>query len=441
MGKLKLSFLNDEILHLYNRRPKLSYREIARIITEEKYPNRKDITYHALRRYISRLIIELDEDVSTNTSSKPNDYKKKKKGDFVLSAWNKLTGLMMDIDEYCIHYNLPRKDITSYKLVSHTGTPFYNIVFKENVADSIDVSFEELIEDAVSKHIEPVKVDKRVAKLDHHTVDRLVYTDTHVGMCVNPNGFGLYGGRWNEEELMDRCDIMVNAVIDNRKSGELYIDDLGDFLDGWNAETARGGHKLPQNMDNEKAFKVGLEFKMRMIDNLIPYFDSITVRNICEDNHAGSFAYVLNHAFKEIVKAKYGLSVSIVNQRKFIDYYTVGDHAIVTSHGKDSSNLKFGFKPHLDPKQIEKVDQYLKSEDVYKKSKYIRFCKGDSHQALFDMSGSDDFDYFNYPALSPSSNWVQTNFKKGRSGFVIEHFNKFERKVSINPFWFDWKND
>lgn len=439
MGKSKLSFLNDEILHLYNRKPKLSYREIARIITEERYPNRKDVTYNGLRRYISRLISELGGDVKNYTSSKSNDYKSKEK--FVLSAWNNETGLMMDIDEYCCHYNLPRRDISSYKLVSHTGTPFYNIVFKENVTDSFSVDFKDVIDEAVSKHIKPVKIYSSSPKLEYDTVDRLVYSDAHVGMCVNPNGFGMYGGKWDEDELMSRCDTMIKCMLDTRKSDELYIDDLGDFLDGWNAETTRGGHKLPQNMDNEKSFKVGLNFKMNIIDNLIPYFESITVRNVCEDNHAGSFAYVLNHAFKEIVKAKYSNSVKVVNQRRFIDYYTVGDHAIVTSHGKDSSNLKFGFKPHLDPKQIEKVDQYLKSEGVYKESKYVRFCKGDSHQALFDMSGSDDFDYFNYPAFSPSSNWVQTNFKKGRSGFVIEHFNKFERKVSINPFWFDWKND
>ena len=38
------------------------------------------------------------------------------------------------------------------------------------------------------------------------------------------------------------------------------------------------------------------------------------------------------------------------------------------------------------------------------------------------MAGSDDFDYFNYPASSPSSQWVQNNFKKGRRGFFIDSF-------------------
>ena len=67
--------------------------------------------------------------VKTKSSTKSNNYKEVPK--FVLSAWSK-QGHMMDIDEYCATYKLPKPDITSYKLVSHTGTPFYNIVFKEN---------------------------------------------------------------------------------------------------------------------------------------------------------------------------------------------------------------------------------------------------------------------------------------------------------------------
>ena len=60
---------------------------------------------------------------------------------------------MMDIDQYCEHYMLPRKDIKKYKLVSHTGTPFYNIEFKDNeIVEHVDVlkSIESLI-DSVPK--------------------------------------------------------------------------------------------------------------------------------------------------------------------------------------------------------------------------------------------------------------------------------------------------
>lgn len=75
--------------------------------------------------------------VDIKNESKSNDYKKP----LILSAWN-VKGFMMDIDEYCDFYKLPRVDISSYKLVSHTGTPFYNIVFKEKSPDDdIDLDY------------------------------------------------------------------------------------------------------------------------------------------------------------------------------------------------------------------------------------------------------------------------------------------------------------
>lgn len=76
---------------------------------------------------------------SSNTSA--NDYKPKKP--FVLSAWNN-KGYMMEIDEYCTHYGLKRDDVSSWKLVSHTGTPFYNIVFKERTDESNKVDIEHI---------------------------------------------------------------------------------------------------------------------------------------------------------------------------------------------------------------------------------------------------------------------------------------------------------
>lgn len=71
--------------------------------------------------------------MSTETETKTNQYNEERP--FVLSAWGD-DGKMMDIDKYCSHYNLPRETIKSYKLVSHTGTPYYNIAFHQNESES-----------------------------------------------------------------------------------------------------------------------------------------------------------------------------------------------------------------------------------------------------------------------------------------------------------------
>ena len=360
--------------------------------------------------------------VEVKTKSKSNEYKPKK--EFVLSAWNS-KGHMMEIDEYCKVYNLPRNDISSYKLVSHTGTPFYNIVFKEN---TIEIAKEEIDFDSiVSKYIKPIKVEVE-SKYNLFDFDVLTYSDVHIGMDTNSKNNSMYSVLWNEEEVMKASNEIVSKVIQNQSSDLLIVDDLGDLLDGFNGKTTRGGHDLPQNMTNTEVFDCALRFKMNILDKLVHHYNRIEFNNICNDNHSGDFAYFLNSAFKSLAEQKYR-NVSVTNYRNFISHYFVNDVCFVITHGKDDSTLKFGFKPALDTKQIEKIDQYCKHNDIYSRSKKIIFKKGDSHQCLFDMSGSDDFYYYNYPALSPSSQWVQNNFKKGRRGFVLESFYGVENTI------------
>ena len=228
----------------------------------------------------------------------------------------------------------------------------------------------------------------------------------------------MYHGKLDKKELFKTAQIVIDKTIEEQESDVLYIDELGDLLDGFNAQTTRGGHSLPQNMTNEQAFDYALEFKLKIVYGLIGSYKEIHISNICNDNHSGSFGYFVNQAFKQIVEIQFK-NVFVTNHRKFINHYFVGNICFVLTHGKDDKSLKFGFKPKLDLKGVEKIDQYLKQNKIYKDAELIIFCKGDSHQALFDLCTSDDFYYFNYPALSPSSNWIKNNFKLGRRGFVL----------------------
>ena len=373
-----------------------------------------------------------------STIPKPKSKKSKKRKEkeipFDLSAWTK-DGKIMDIDEFCSTHNLNRGDISTWRLCTHTKVPTYNISFKENKEVSNVVSYD-FIEELVKKHINPVSIEDKGCE-QSKTFDRLVYSDAHIGMTTNKDGYALYGQKWDEEELNERRKEVEDFINENKESSSLYLDELGDYLDGWDGETTRKGHKLPQNMDNQKAFDVAVSFKVELIDYLVNIYDEIIMNNICEDNHAGSFGYVVNSAVKSILEIKYPKKVKVINHRKFINHYYVGKHAFLISHGKDSKNLKFGFKPHLDPKQVEKIDQYCKINDVYKNSSFVEFSKGDSHQAIMDYATSDDFDYCNYPAFSPSSEWVQTNFKRGRSGFVFYTIDRYSDIKKKTNYWFD----
>lgn len=330
--------------------------------------------------------------------------------------------------QYCREEGLDISKVKSVKYVNHAGQQKFNVVMDYASIIEKDIDFDSII----AKHIKPVEYTAKKIKTDY-LFDRLVYTDVHVGMNVNKDGFSLYGGEWDEEALEETLTEMINHILSTKKSNTLVIDDLGDFADGWNGQTARGGHDLPQNMDNEKAFDVGLNFKVKLTEALSQHYKKIIVHNICNSNHSGSgFDYVINSAYKRIIEAKLN-NVEVINYRKFIEHYNIGKYYFVISHGKDAKNLKFGFKPKLDDKQVEKIKNYIDVNEIPRDA-LIEFSKGDSHQYLFDNSTSDTFNYYNYPALSPSSEWVQTNFKRGRRGFVS--FNYAEDKKTINEFIF-----
>jgi hypothetical protein len=358
------------------------------------------------------------------TATETKGYKPKKQFFTAVAS----DGKIMNIETYCKFWGLDFEKVRSFKLVTHTGIPFYNIAFYESDADkeNNEIDFTNIFKDK----IEPILI--KGMPFDKIQFDRAVYTDTHVGMDVNKDGYSLYSGVWNEEEIFKTLDIFVYEIVKNKKSDTLLLHDLGDFMDGWDGFTTRGGHKLPQNMDNQKAFDVALLFKIRMLDALMTTFRFIEIVNICNDNHGGSFGYVVNSAFKTYAELKYKDNVKVINQRKFIDHYIYGNRCFILTHGKDEKSMKFGFKPKLDPVQIEKIKDYI---DEYKLHNYIiEFSKGDSHQLLFDSTTSASFEYQNFGAISPPSDWVKTNFKNTLRCFTT--FNYYEDQKTQNNYIF-----
>lgn len=310
----------------------------------------------------------------------------------------------------------------------HESVRVTNPLFKapeQKVIDDID--FLSIFKDK----IQPITIERK-PQWDVSLFDRAVYTDVHIGMDVNKDGYSLYDGVWNETEIFNRLQTFVSYIAKYQKSDSLFLNDLGDFMDGFDGFTTRGGHALPQNMDNQKAFDIGLKFKIAMIDELFKFYSHIKVVNICNDNHAGSFGYIVNSAFKTYVELKYPDNIEVINQRKFIDHYIVDNRCFILTHGKDDKSLKFGFKPQIDPTQIEKIKNYI---DEYKLYTYdIEFSKGDSHQLIFDLTSSTAFEYQNFGAFSPPSDWVKTNFKNTKSSFTL--FNYYEKQKTINNYIF-----
>ena len=263
--------------------------------------------------------------------------------------------------------------------------------------------------------------------------DRLVYTDVHIGMDIPDTA--QYGGKWNYDEVMDCLSQMIGFAISNQKSDILIVDDLGDFMDGMGGKTVRKAHDLPQNMTDQQAFDTGLEFKIILAKELYTHYKTIYFHNICEDNHAGAFGYMVNSAFKSAVSPVLS-NVTVDNYLKFINHYEILNNTFILSHGKDGKNLKFGFKPHISVSGLGKINNYIDTEYLMKKGVRIEFSKGDSHVELMDKATPNRFEYCNYPAFCPASDWVQTNYVPNDYGFYF--FNYFDtNRYQVNPYYFN----
>jgi len=412
------------------------YEDISSVAKAvRKLCNSKGVDYTESFRAAASKVIHSYKDTENFIETDTNQYNEVSSD--MPSAWDKDKNKYLSIEEFCDKYGLDKTSVKSSKLVSHNASHMtYNIAFytKEEVAVE---EVKDSLEDTVKKYIFPVSIpfDGPKELVDTDTFDRLVYTDTHIGMDVNgSNNTPMYDGKWDKEELLRRLDIMIAHTIKHQQSSVLYIDELGDFMDGLDAETTRKGHHLPQNMTNQEAFDLGVMFKVKLVESLLNYYENIVCHSITNDNHSGDFAYFVNATVKNILELKHKrVKYNIIT--RFMDYYTVGKHKIILSHGKDSGEMKFGFKPFLDPKQAEKIDQYCKAHNLYGDT-YIEFSKGDSHQSVVDETTSNDFDYCNYPAFSPPSNWVKTNFKDSRSGFKMFTIERNDNIKSCTPKWF-----
>ena len=403
-----------------------------------KYADSEGIEFNdSFRRKCSNALkdFKVDVDLENETVTTTNQYKPEISN--MPSAWSAEKNRFYTIEEYCDVYGLDKNTVKSSKLVSHNQSHMvYNIAFFTEDEEAV-LEVDNHLEEIIQKYINPIEVEttQHIGTSSDY-FDRLVYTDTHIAMNVQgKDGDPLYDGKWDSIEVLKRLNDMITHVKTFKSSNTLIIDDLGDMMDGLGGQTTRKGHELPQNMNDKEAFDLALQFKISLVDSLVKDFDTIICNNITNDNHSGVFSYFVSSAVKGILEQRYPDKVKVNSVKRFMHHYSVGNHTFVICHGKDIGENKFGFKPKLDTIQSEKIDQYCKEHKLYN-GNFIEFSKGDSHQAIYDDTTSNDFSYYNYPAFSPPSNWVKTNFKNSKSGFNFFNIQKENNiKIAI-PFWF-----
>jgi hypothetical protein len=326
-----------------------------------------------------------------------------------------------------------------------TGVNLYWDKTKDySVAVRLDKTESESYLEEVRRIVESYNPDKvrniEKVKIDSHKAIKATLSDMHIGLNPNPDNKSIFAYEYNEEIFKANIDKVFNSILKEYESNGrfdlLVIDDLGDGLDGWNGQTTRGGHKLEQNMTNEEAFRVFVEGKLTLIENCIKagIANEVTVRNVANDNHSGSFASIANMTIKMILDRTYAQSdVNFYILEKFMEHFQYGDHTFILTHGKDSQYMFKGLPFELNDKATSFINDYIDHYDI--KTKFIHLEKGDLHRVGY--SRTKKFDYRNFMSFAPPSAWVQHNFGDCYSGYSIQTISKFSGEISHADYYFD----
>lgn len=309
-----------------------------------------------------------------------------------------------------------------------------NSVAQEDAYSKIVKEFESIV-----KNFKPsFKLKSSDFKDSSEIAVKATMSDAHVGMCVK-------NGLFDYEYSTDIFTKKVNEffiprtirAVESHKATKVVISDLGDMADGWNGETTRGGHKLPQNATEVEVFRCILENKIEIIKALVDQgVRDVTLQSVGNDNHAGKFARVINEAIKQVSLAM-NLPCKIDNLTKFIECRVYGDHAFLITHGKDEKEMKGGFPLTLEPKVETWFYKFKEQNQI--NSKYIHVEKGDLHQIAYNKVMG--FDYRNFGTFAPPSSWIQHQKFGGAcySAFSIQAIHKYDNEVQHSDVLLDYK--
>ena len=278
-----------------------------------------------------------------------------------------------------------------------------------------------------------VKKDK---KLSNEKALFIYTSDKHIAAYVNESE-AIYKNTYGEYTFRARMLAILNEVsylVDTfGKFKDIFIIDLGDRMDGLNAQTTRGAHKLPQNMTDKEAFETAISVERTFYDILFQsnFAENYQIISNACSNHGGVFDYMVSRALEMYVNAAYPFVKTFI-QEKFIEHIEYGKHVLMFTHGKDTEDMKHGFPLHVNDKTENYINKYLMYKKINPEDKMVSVIKGDLHKDASETTYN--FRYKNVLSLFGGSKWIGTNFgptKSGCSFDIIEYSTDriFEHKI------------
>ena len=291
--------------------------------------------------------------------------------------------------------------------------------------DNIKLS-NELFSGLIINDIEPFYIEQK--QVNDECALIVYLSDMHVGADTSDDS--IYSNPYNEEEFNDRLKKVIDHILEVQRTysrfDKIIICNLGDSLDGFNAETTRKGHHLPQNLNNKEQFNVYTKGMIRFFDTLytLNLANAIEYQCIGDDNHSGDFGYMANKLLSTYLNLKYPKMVVNLFE-KFIQHFTYGTHSFILTHGKDKIDMKFGYALNLNDKIENKINEYLDYNEIFTPSTH--FISGDLHQT--SVNYAKRFRYKKVASMYGSSKWIHNNF--GNTKAAVDYDIVFKNRKTI----------
>lgn len=238
-----------------------------------------DVEYNdSLRRKFSNKLKQLGlteiENVSeTDSNNYSNDKENKSSSEFNAIGPD---GKLMPIEKYCEFYGLDFSKIRSYKLISHSGTPFYNVVFFEEDFESL-LSIEEL-KSFIEEGLKSVKYQK-INKLSEGKVGVVKIADLHLGAYVDNL---IRTKQFSIDILANKLSEAVED-INERNYSKVHVHILGDLIESFTGLSHKNTWKgLDKAMVGAEAVKLVVKI---LHDNFLSKINNLGEIKVVAGNH------------------------------------------------------------------------------------------------------------------------------------------------------------
>lgn len=232
-------------------------------------------TTKSVKKACIKFNVEFNDTVRRRFAKLVDKSETNQKGDRVQMSAMKLDGTIMNIEEYCEYYGIPPEQARTYKLVTHTGTPYYNI--SSNVLDSESEVSEEELKQLIKEGLENVKLFRGFSPGKGIGVVKI--SDLHLGAYVDnlirTKNFSI--------------DILANKLYDSateinkRGYSEVHVHILGDLIESFTGLSHKNTWKgLDKAMVGAEAVKLVTRI---LHDNFLSRISNLAKVKVVAGNH------------------------------------------------------------------------------------------------------------------------------------------------------------